>query len=146
MQFSLFHHIIINLKISTVLMFYTGSARTFTSYTISGCSVKLRWNLTNASQYDIYITSQNNSSFYVQIQTSEHTFVFVAERQGVNYTLKWTLLYYNSKGTERYRSNTSKDHTVYIAKGTVESCKAEFALLICQFCLTDEYVNSYLRL
>ena len=97
-------------------MFYTGNARTFTSYTISGCSVKLRWNLTDAYQYEIYITSQNISSFHVQTATSEHTFVFVAERQGVIYNLKWTPLY----GKERLRGNTSEDHTVYIAKGKVE--------------------------
>ena len=105
-------------------MFYTGSAGTFSSYTISGCSVKLRWNLTNASQYEIDITSQNNSSFQVQIQTTEHTFVFVAERQGVNYTLKWTPIY--SEGKERYRSYTSEEHTVFIAKGKLKSCKTEF--------------------
>ena len=124
-------------------MFYTGSARTFTSYTLSGCSVQLRWNLTNAYNYDIYITSQNNSNFQVHTATSEHTFVFVAERQGV-YTLKWTPIYYMDNG--RYRGNTSEDHTVYIAKGKAESCKTEFGLLICKFCLRDEYVYFNLRL
>ena len=98
-------------------MFYTGSARNFTSYTISGCSVKLGWNLTNASQYVIYITSQNNSSSYVQIQTSEHTYFFVTERQDVIYNLKWTPIY--GEGEERHRG-MSEDHTVYIAKGKVE--------------------------
>ena len=102
-------------------MFYTGSARNFTSYTISECSVKLGWNLTNASQYEIYITNQNYSNFQVQIQTSEHTFVFVAERQGVNYTLKWTPIY--EKNGISSRGNTSEEHTVYIGKGKVESCK-----------------------
>ena len=110
-------------------MFYTGSAMTFTSYTISGCSVKLRWNLTNASQYEIYIRSQNSSSFLVHTTTSEHTFVFVAERQGVNYTLKWTPVY--GIGFEIHRGNTPEDHTVLIAKGKVESFLA--------FCLRDEY-------
>ena len=124
-------------------MFYTGSAGTFSSYTISGCSVELRWNLTNASQYEIDITSQNNSSFQVQIQTTEHTFVFVAERQGVIYNLKWAPVY--GEGKEKHRS-TSEQHTVFIAKGKVESCKTEFGLLICQFCLRDEYVYFNLRL
>ena len=124
-------------------MFYTGSAGTFSSYTISGCSVKLRWNLTNASQYVIYITSQDKSSFHVQTLTSEHTFVFVAERQGVIYNLKWAPVY--GEGKEKHTS-TFEDHTVYIAKGKVESCKAEFGLLICQFCLRDEYVYFNLRL
>ena len=124
-------------------MFYTGSARTFTSYTTSGCSVKLEWNLTNTSQYAIDITSQNNSSSHVEILTTEHTYVFVAERQGVNYTLKWTPVYYIDN--KRHRGNTSEDHTVYIAKGKVESCKTEFGILICQFCLRDEYVYFNLR-
>ena len=124
-------------------MFYTGSAGTFTSYTISGCSVKLDWNLKNASLYEIYITRQNSSS-YVIIQTTEHTFVFVAERQGVNYNFKWTPVY--GIGIERHRGNTSEEHTVFIAKGKVESCKTEFGLLICKFCLRDEYVNFYFRL
>nr|XP_022295895.1 uncharacterized protein LOC111105800 [Crassostrea virginica] len=91
------------------------SASNFSSYTISGCSVKLRWNLKNASQYEIYITSQNNSGFQVQITTSEQTYVFVAERQGVNYDLKWTPIY--NEGRTRNRGNLSEDHTVYIAKG-----------------------------
>ena len=112
-------------------MFYTGSAGNFSSYTISGCSVKLGWNLTNASQYEIYITNQNYSNFQVQIQTSEHKYVFVAERQGVIYYLKWAPVYGEGKG--RYRG-TSEDHTVYITKGKVESCKEKFGLLICQFC------------
>ena len=124
-------------------MFYTGSAMTFTSYTISGCSVKLEWNLTNASQYEIYITSQNYSSSIVQIHTTEHTFVFVAERQGVIYDLKWAPVY--GEGKERHRG-TFEDHAVYITKGKVESCKAEFGLLICQFCLRNEYVHFNLRL
>ena len=125
-------------------MFYTGSAGTFSSYTISGCSVKLEWNLRNATYYEIYITSQNISSFLVHLQTSEHTFVFVAERQGVNYPLKWTPIYSEGKG--RYRGNTSEEHTVFIAKGKVESCKTEFGLLISQYCLTDEYVHFNFRL
>ena len=125
-------------------MFYTGSARNFTSYTISGCSVKLRWNLKNASQYEIDIMSQNISNFKVQIYTSQQTFVFVAERQEVNYTLKWIPIY--EINGNRSRGNTPEDHTVYIAKGKVESCKTEFGLLICQYCLTDEYVNFNLRL
>ena len=125
-------------------MFYTGSARTFTSYTTSGCSVKLEWNLKNASQYLIYITSQTISSFLVQLQTSEHTFVFVADRRGVNYTLEWTPIYVKNRTSSR--GNTSEEHTVYIAKGKVESRKTEFDLLICQFCLTDEYVHLNLRL
>ena len=108
-------------------MFYTGSARNFTSYTISGCSVKLGWNLTNASQYEIYIKSQNYSNFQVQIQTSEHTYVFVAESQGLIYNLKWTPVY-DENGT-RSRGNISEEHTVYIGKGKVESCKTEFGLL-----------------
>ena len=108
-------------------MFYTGSAGTFSSYTISGCSVKLRWNLTNASQYEIDITIQNNSSFQVQIQTTEHTFVFVAERQGENYTLKWTPIY--KINGNRSRGNTSEEHTVFIAKGKLKSCKAKFGHL-----------------
>ena len=109
-------------------MFYTGSARTFSSYTISGCSVKLGWNLTNASQYEIYIKSQNYSNFQVQIQTSEHTYVFVAESQGMIYNLKWTPIY--GEGKERHRGNTSEEHTVFIAKGKVESCNTELGLLI----------------
>ncbi|XP_078340390.1 uncharacterized protein LOC111105800 isoform X4 [Crassostrea virginica] len=104
------------LTILAVIVFSSDcSARTFTSYTTSGCSVKLEWNLTNTSQYAIDITSQNNSSSHVEILTTEHTYVFVAERQGVNYTLKWTPVYYIDN--KRYRSNTSEDHTVYIAKG-----------------------------
>ena len=109
-------------------MFYTGSARNFTSYTISGCSVKLEWNLKNASQYAIDITSKNISSFHVQTATSEHTFVFVAERQGVIYNFKWTPIY--SKGKERYRGYAFENHTVYIAKGKAESCKAKFNMSI----------------
>ena len=109
-------------------MFYTGSARNFTSYTISGCSVKLGWNLTNASLYEIYITSQNiSASFLVHTTTSEHTFVFVAERQGVIYNLKWAPVY--GEGEARYRG-THEDQTVYIAKGKAESCKAEFNMSI----------------
>ena len=120
MQFFLFYQIIINLTILIVFLFYTCSASTFTSYTISGCSVKLRWNLTNTSRYEIYITRQNSRSYF-QIQTSEHTFVFVAESQGVNYNLKWTPIYNIQRG------NISEDHTVYIAKGKVESCKTDLA-------------------
>ena len=125
-------------------MFYTGSARTFTSYTISGCSVKLRWNLRNATYYEIYITSQNISRFLVHTTTSEHTFVFVAERQGVIFNLKWTPVY--GEGKERYRGYAFENHTVYIAKGKAESCKTEFNLLISQLCLRDEYVYFNLRL
>ena len=121
----------INLKYQLCIyflrMFYTGSARTFTSYTISGCFVKLRWNLINASLYEIYITSQNNSNFQIYTTTSEHTYVFVAVRQGVYYTLKWAPVY--GEGKERYRGNTSEQHTVFIAKGKVESCKTEFGKL-----------------
>ena len=124
-------------------MFYTGSTMIFTSYTISGCSIKLEWNLRNATYYEIYITSQNISSFLVHLQTSEHTYVFVAERQGVIYNLNWTPLY--GEGEGRYRG-THEDQTVYIAKGKVESCKTEFGHLICKFCLRDEYVHFNLRL
>ena len=112
--------------------------------TTGPCSVKLEWNLKNASHYAIHITNQNSSSFQVHATTSAHTFVFVAKRHGVNYNLKWTPLYYI--GNKIHRGNTSEDHTVYIAKGKAESCKTEFGLLIRQFCLTDEYDNFYLRL
>ena len=123
-------------------MFYTGSASNFSSYTISGCSVKLEWNLKNASQYAIDITSQNiSSSFLVHTTTSEHTFVFVAERQGVYYTLKWAPVYYIDN--KRHRGNTSEEHTVYIAKGKVESCKAEFGILIYMSVLFRRWIRLF---